>query len=205
MDNKATFTCSGCGEHNNVDVYPLINVSANPDLKAKVLDGSLFVWECPVCGRMNLARYTTLYHDPDQKLLILLSDGKPENEQALVKAFSESGETDGYTARLVSETGALIEKVKIFEAGLDDRVMEMCKYVTCMEMGGDKALKFFRLDGADGDITLTYPQSGQMEMVNIGFNVYSDCERILLRNPQMTEGSSGLVRIDQDWIAEFFR
>ena len=44
-----------------------------------------------------------------------------------------------------------------------------------------------------------------MEMVNIGFNVYSDCERILRRNPQMTEGSSGLVRIDQDWVKSFFR
>ena len=205
MDNKATCTCSGCGASHSVNVYPLINVSVNPDLKTKVMDGSLFVWECPDCGRMNLARYTTLYHDPDQKLLILLSDGNPDNEQALVKAFSEAGETDGYTARLVNETGALIEKVKLFEAGLDDRVIEMCKYVTCMEMGKELALKFFRLDGADGDITLTYPQSGQMEMVNIGFNVYSDCERILRRNPVMTEGSSGLVKIDRDWIAGYFK
>lgn len=205
MDNKATCTCSGCGASHSVNVYPLINVSVNPDLKTKVMDGSLFVWECPDCSRMNLARYTTLYHDPDQKLLILLSDGNPDNEQALVKAFSEAGETDGYTARLVNETGALIEKVKIFEAGLDDRVIEMCKYVTCMEMGKELALKFFRLDGADGDITLTYPQSGQMEMVNIGFNVYSDCERILRRNPVMTEGSSGLVKIDRDWIAGYFK
>ncbi len=205
MDNKATYTCPVCGASNTVDIHPLINVSADPELKAKVMDGSLFVWECSSCGRMNLARYTTLYHDPEQKMLILLSDGNPDNEQALVKAFSDAGETDGYTARLVSETGALIEKVKIFEAGLDDRVMEMCKYVTCMEMGSEQALKFFRLDSADGDITLTYPRSGQMEMVNIGFNVYSDCERILRRNPQMTEGSSGLVRIDQDWVKSFFR
>ena len=205
MDNKATYTCPVCGASNNVDIHPLINVSADPELKAKVMDGSLFVWECTSCGRMNLARYTTLYHDPDQKLLILLSDGNPDNEQALVKAFSDAGETEGYTARLVSETGALIEKVKIFEAGLDDRVMEMCKYVTGMEMGSEQAFKFFRLDGADGDITLTYPRSGQMEMVSIGFNVYSDCERILRRNPQMTEGSSGLVRIDQDWVRSFFR
>lgn len=205
MDNKATYTCPVCGASNTVDIHPLINVSTDPELKAKVMDGSLFVWECSSCGRMNLARYTTLYHDPEQKMLILLSDGNPDNEQALVKAFSDAGETDGYTARLVSETGALIEKVKIFEAGLDDRVMEMCKYVTCMEMGSEQALKFFRLDGADGDITLTYPRSGQMEMVNIGFNVYSDCERILRRNPQMTEGSSGLVRIDQDWVKRFFR
>ena len=42
-----------------------------------------------------------------------------------------------------------------------------------------------------------------MEMVNIGFNVYSDCERILARNPSITEGSTGFVRIDNRWISQF--
>ena len=104
MDNKATCTCSGCGASHSVNVYPLINVSVNPDLKTKVMDGSLFVWECPDCGRMNLARYTTLYHDPDQKLLILLSDGNPDNEQALVNAFSEAG--DHNTLPIIVEQGS---------------------------------------------------------------------------------------------------
>ena len=203
MDNQANCTCSACGASYQMEIHPSINVSKEPSLKAGVLDGSLFMWECPHCGQKNLARYTTLYHDPSQKLLILLSDGNAKAEEALAKAFAQSQEMDGYTARFVDDVGTLMEKVKIFDAGLDDRAMEMCKYVTCMEMGKSLNFKFFRLDGADGDITLTYPGNGQMEMVNIGFNVYSDCERILARNPSITEGSTGFVRIDNRWISQF--
>ena len=37
-------TCSRCGESHAVATYPSINVAADPDLKARVRDGSLFVW-----------------------------------------------------------------------------------------------------------------------------------------------------------------
>ena len=205
MDNQANCKCSACGEIFKMDVHQSINVSKDPSLKGKVLDGSLFMGECPRCGQNNLARYTTLYHDPSQKLLVLLSDGNRAAEDAIAKAFTQSEGMDGYTARFVDDVGSLVEKVKIFDAGLDDRAMEMCKYVTCMEMGKELSFKFFRLDGADGDITLTYPGEGQMEMVNIGFNVYSDCERILSRNPSITQQTTGFVRIDSQWIARFFR
>ena len=43
-------TCSRCGESHAITTYPSINVAADPDLKARVRDGSLFVWECPHCG-----------------------------------------------------------------------------------------------------------------------------------------------------------
>ena len=62
-------TCSRCGESHTVTTYPSINVAADPDLKARVRDGSLFVWECPHCGARNLLKYQTLYHDPAEKLM----------------------------------------------------------------------------------------------------------------------------------------
>ena len=52
--------CSRCGESHAVATYPSINVAADPDLKARVRDGSLFVWECPHCGARNLLKYETL-------------------------------------------------------------------------------------------------------------------------------------------------
>ena len=54
-------TCSRCGESHAVTTYPSINVAQDPDLKARVRDGSLFVWECPHCGARNLLKYQTLY------------------------------------------------------------------------------------------------------------------------------------------------
>ncbi len=215
MNHTNTF-CSACGERHEVEVWSRINVRENPELKEKVKDGSLFVWECPHCGKSNLARYQTLYHDPDNRLMVwMLPEGSlPESQikalESQLAAMSDS--LEGYSLRRVEDMGSLIEKVNIFDAGLDDRVLEMCKHVTKMEMSGKEgsenirnaALKFYKLDGPDNDMIFTYPQDGQMQGISVGFNVYDDCAGILRRNPSMSAGT-GFARIDSDWIARFFR
>ena len=115
------------------------------------------------------------------------------------------GVPEGYTGRQVRSVGDLIEKIKIFDAGLDDVIIEMCKYVTYQELKKEVPLKFVGTDGADGEMTFTYPEKGQMEMVAVGFNVYEDCAGILRRNPQVREGVSGLATVDQDWLSRYFR
>ena len=118
---------------------------------------------------------------------------------------------EGYIFRRVSDVGSLVEKVNIFDAGLDDTVLEMCKYVTRMEMAGKAGekdlvsaqLKFYRTDGPDNDIEFSYPLNGQMHGVRIGFNVYGDCAGILRRNPSI-KPSGGFPVVDQAWIARFF-
>ena len=58
--------CSHCGQVHEAESFPSINVALDPQLKARVKDGSLFVSECPFCGTRNLVKYQTLYHDPEQ-------------------------------------------------------------------------------------------------------------------------------------------
>lgn len=216
MPEKVTATCSDCGEKHGIEVWNRINVGENPELKEKVKNGSLFVWECPHCGKANLAQFQTLYHDPDERLMIwLMPDGIiPEvQEKALESQFEKISQTlQGYTLRRVSDVGSLIEKVNIFDAGLDDCVIEMCKYITKMEMmekGGSKDLlstpfKFYHVDGPDNDIEFSYPKDGQMHGLRIGFNVYEDCAGIIRRNPSV-KPSPGFSRIDPAWVARFFR
>ena len=184
--------CSKCGAEFSAPDLRSINVDKDPALKAQVMDGSLFVVKCPRCGFSSLVTEPVLYHDPAQQLLI-----------AYTTAGLSSEGLEGYTCRLVSSIGELIEKVKIFDAGLDDIALELCKYVTAQELKKDVALKFLKMDGPDGEITLTYPEKGEMQMLVIGYNVYSDCAGIVDRNPVLRESSKGLVRIDQDWVAQF--
>ena len=99
--------------------------------------------------------------------------------------------------------GELIEKINIFDSGLDDVVIEMCKYVTRHELGKDVPLKFFKLNGADSEMTFTYPEDGQMQMVEVGFKVYGDCAGIVNRNPLMKEAAQGLVAVDSGWLSRF--
>ena len=215
MISRTEYPCSRCGSRCEVTSYDSINVRETPELKAQVLDGSLFVWECPYCGTRNLLRCQTLYHDPDEKLMVWLTLGSEDLEERVRSAYGGLEELKGYTARFVDDAGSLIEKVKIFDAGLDDAVMEMAKYVTRMEICGslkDRAdeisnapFKFLRLDGADGEITFAYPLDGQMHMAAVGFNVYEDCRGILKRNPAMAEAAAGFAKVDAAFVGRYFR
>lgn len=190
-----SITCSRCGKASDAEIYTSINVADNPELKARVLDGSLFVHECPFCGTANLVKGDLLYHDPEARLLICLSS----------RTIAAVDGLEGYICRQVSDVGSLIEKVKIFDAGLDDMVLELCKFVTLQELGKKVDLKFLKMDGADGELTLAYPENGQMQMIAVGFNVYEDCRGILQRNPVLTRSATGLAQIDQGWVEQFMK
>ena len=192
---KATTRCSRCGAEHSVSVPQSVNVATDPDLKEKVRSGELFTWACPHCGASNLLSVPFLYHDPDAHLMLVLSPAP----------LGAKGLQEGYTGRQVRTVGDLVEKIKIFDADLDDITIEMCKFVTCQELKKDVSLRFAGLNGADGEMTFTYPQDGQMELVAVGFNVYEDCAGILRRNPQIRESVQGLACIDQAWLSRYFR
>lgn len=207
-----TILCRHCGQNHEVSIHSSINVSSSPELREKAMDGSIFTWDCPSCGKRNYIRYQTLYHDPEQKVMVWLTEGDIALEQK-ASAVSQAEEMKAYTLRFVDEPGEFIEKVKIFCSGLDDIVIEMCKYVTKMELSekmpekaeliSTAAFKFLKMEGADQEITLAYPFEGQMQMVVIGFNVYEDCRGIVQRNPQMRENSVGFCHIDSSWLAQY--
>lgn len=111
---------------------------------------------------------------------------------------------DAYVGRVVTSVGDLIEKVKIHAQGLDDVTIELCKYVTRQEILKDVQLKFVGIQGADSEMTFTYPENGEMQMLAVGFNVYEDCAGILNRNPSIKEAARTLCRVDSDWLSKYF-
>ena len=211
--NEALAPCNKCGQQHKVTVYRSINIADNPELKDKVKDGSLFLWECPHCKQVNLAKYETLYHDPSAKLMVWLIPSGEVSETQMQAITMHTKAMGGYTLRRVNDMGSLMEKVLINDAGLNDVVLEMCKYITKQEMlqksvGQDKkeeflasTFHFYKSEG-EGDariLTFMYGMDGQMLGVNIGWNVYQDCAAILERNPQI-KPADGFARIDADWL-----
>jgi len=199
--------CPRCGEYHNVETFNSVNTAKDPDLKARVKDGSLFVWECPHCGAKNLIKGELLYHDPEEKLMVWLLPEGARPPGAVEEAVKQ---LEGYSLRRVADAGSLIEKVNIHEAGLDDVTVEMLKMVTRTEMAEktpavqDVPMKFFRLDGPDNDIILSFPLDGSLQAVTVGFNVYEDCRSILSRNPSIAP-APGFAVVDSAWIESFFR
>lgn len=203
----ALVSCKNCNKQTEVELRQSINVALDPELKARVKDGSLFVWECPYCGQRNLALYQTLYHDPDAKLMVWLLPGQAQPPKAVADAVKE---LEGYTLRIVREVGDLIEKVNLNDAGLDDTVLEMCKWVMRRELAdknpdaADAKLRFLRMEGADNELVMAFPLNGQMQVINVGFNVYEDARGILMRNPSV-KPADGFAQVDAAWIEQFFR
>lgn len=187
--------CSACGQMAQIQTHPAINVRENPELKEKLLGGELFVWECPHCGKRSLVQYPVTYVDPEARLVLSVSR----------EPIPFSAESLGdFICRRVPDAGSLIEKVKIFEAGLDDVVVEMVKHITSMESGKDLALKFLRLDGTDGELIFAYPENGEMMLLSVGINVYEDCRGIVSRNPDAFS-LKGFACVDKDWIESLMR
>jgi hypothetical protein len=211
--NEALAPCSKCGQQQKVTVYRSINISDNPELKDKVRNGSLFLWECPHCGQVNLAKYETLYHDPAAKLMVWLIPSGEISETQMQAITMHTKAMGGYTLRRVNDMGSLMEKVLITEAGLDDVVLEMCKYITKLEMiqktvGQEQKEEFlastFHFYKSEGEgeeriLTFMYGMDGQMLGVKVGWNVYQDCAAILERNSQI-KPADGFTRIDADWL-----
>ncbi len=213
---EALAPCSKCGEKTRIKIYRSINTSEDPGLKEKIRNGSLFVWECPHCHQANLARYECLYHDPVSRIMVWLvpSGDFPESQMEAISNHTRA--MGGYRLRLVSDVGALMEKILIFDAGLDDMAVEMCKYVTIMEMlsKGNHAsdsisgtsFHFHRIEEKDGMkyMVFIYPSSGRMMSLDVGFNVYEDSLGIIGRNPDIIPDGP-FMKIDQEWISSVIR
>lgn len=203
----AHVNCSRCGKQTEIELRSIIQVAEDPELKLRVKDGSLFVWECPYCGSRNLAKYPVLYHDPQARLMIWLFPGDEMPPKAVEEAVAG---LEGYTFRLVREVGDLIEKVNIQDAALDDVVMEVCKWVTRQELAAqnpetqEAPLRFLRTEGADNDLVLALPLNGQMQLMHVGFNVYEDARGIVARNPDLRP-APGFAQVDAAWLEQFFR
>lgn len=184
--------CKKCGH-----AFPAkatgVDLAVSPELKEQIKDGSFFVVQCPVCGEPMLCDDNFFYHDPDGHLLVVLS-----------RSVLSSDEKPGYTCRRVESVGELIEKINIADAGLDDIAIELCKFILQQEMHKEMDLKFYRMDGPDGDFTFAYPENGEMQMLQASHGLYADALGILARNPAISRAASTLIRVDQGFIRSIF-
>ena len=121
-------SCPRCGEAVETRMWPGINAEVNPNLREQVLQETLFNWTCPACGYVAQMAYPCLYHDKGRKLMVYLvpNGGKEDLDAVDVdRAFPQIGYVQ---KRVVSSLAELKEKILIFEAGLDDRAVELVKW-----------------------------------------------------------------------------
>ena len=77
-------TCPACNTEGSYTVWDSVNVDLNPELKSKVMNGSLFTWICPNCKQSFNAPYSFLYHDMTHDFMVYF-----ESEKSHIIPFAE--------------------------------------------------------------------------------------------------------------------
>ncbi|MDQ3368465.1 MAG: CpXC domain-containing protein [Myxococcota bacterium] len=146
----STIICP-CGEHYVVEVANGLHISLRPDVRQQLLDGTFHRFSCPACARTTMLDALLAFTDFPRRqwFTIAPSTGLPWRRRWL--AIAERGfETTmvthapalvvdmsrDMTRRLMFGLAALREKLITFDAGLDDRVIELLKIQLIRDLRG---------------------------------------------------------------------
>ena len=204
--------CPKCGAEHDFEVWSSINTELDPSLKKKVVNGELFRTVCPSCGQPIDVVYPCLYHDMGKKIMIYYAPGKEAMDKA--SAAMEEGMDDvrnrrgfepgkeGYRNRVVGSLYDLQEKIALFEAGLDDRIVEICKVIVGSELQESRPdavfddLLYYR--GQDGDDRLALMKEGNsFASIAIPREVYDEVGAVY---KALIDNYGDEMVIDMDWV-----
>ena len=156
MRQTTAVTCPQCGHSQDFPTWPSLNVSLDPDEKPRLLSGELHRFTCERCSAQTEVSYPLLYHDMDRKLMVhYLDEGNtPEELPDGILGGLLGGMRESYTFRYVHSRNALIEKIHIADAEMDDRVLEIFKLLLRSQTRelAQGELFFQRLDATSDDV-----------------------------------------------------
>jgi hypothetical protein len=178
MPLQSTFACHQCGNEQSFTYWQSLNATLDPDAKAELLSGSLIRFACERCHWTCNVGYPMLYHDMKQGLLIQMMD-VPSLPPFPAMPFG-AGRAK-YRRRWVKTPAELQEKIRIFDSGLDDRLVELFKAYVMSQSGWEDTaqLSFVELgdDPSTGKFILYHlvstKYSGPLPLPRDGFDNFS--------------------------------
>ncbi len=138
LSEEQPITCPGCNATSTARIHRSVNVTTEPVLKEQLLTGRLFNFTCPSCGRASRVVHPELvYHDVRRGYLLQM-DALGKFDAAALRGLEGSLPP---VTRVVRDSNALIEKVKVLDAELDDRVIEVLKLVLASQRTDETAAR----------------------------------------------------------------
>lgn len=128
MSKIVNISCPACKKEGEFEIWESVNVTLQPELRNKIMNRELFTYVCPHCKQNIVVAYSCLYHDMEKKFMVYLIN-KDEEKDKLLNVEDEQMQKilKEYRVRIVPGVSTLVEKVGIFESGLDDQTVELCK------------------------------------------------------------------------------
>ncbi len=128
MKQSLNVTCPECGKESVCTAWPSVNEQLDPEVKKELLTGELTMFTCSFCGTRRRLCYPLLYHDMKTCCMVhLVFDGSTHENDEQHDMFLRMAQKDHYRFRIVDSFNELQEKIRIFDAGLDDRIVEIFK------------------------------------------------------------------------------
>ena len=165
-----------------------------------------------MCGQQIDVVYPCLYHQMADRIMIYYAPGKDGMEKAAA-AFETGADvfgkktgtepvTAGYTNRVVGSLYDFQEKLAIFDAGLDDRVVEICKVLVGSELQDSQPeavfddLLFYR-DPEGGSRLALMREGNAFASIGLSSDIYHDVGESY-RHIIDTYGNETVI--DMDWV-----
>jgi len=179
MKQEINVKCPKCGCNIKATMWQSVNVTLDRAFKQGILDGTFNEVVCTSCGNHAHVEYPFLYHDMEKQRMVhvLASQGEDDPEKiAELESLPEQMkslthhdilEDASYEFRIVSNLNGLKEKIIIWDAGLDDGIVEVVKGLTLMAAYGQIDLEnvkdvFFYADHKVGPEFQIYFKNGEL-------------------------------------------
>lgn len=180
--------CPSCYKKDNIKIYEAID-STDIAARKRLLDGSLFTWRCPKCNYRTNTVFNLLYKNEERHFMVYLAAdgdaiGMRNAMDKIEKDFNKLSPSKdiryNMARRIVLTSNELREKVMIFEAALDDRIIEImkCFYMSAVIENSDMQIVecLFNIDKDQWSFEFI-AMDGRIFSTPIRKELYEDFER----------------------------
>lgn len=214
---KEEVQCPVCGTTGEFEMWTSLNTQLNPEKKEQLLSGALFQYICPHCGKSFNIDYPMLYHQMEDQIMIYYVVQEEDIQMVEEQFRGEFGDEEteitkvlkedmnSYLYRIVGSQRELMEKIRIFDAGKDDRIVELVKRIISDAVAdknpeqGD--VNFYYLEEEGESLFVAVNSKGVLGTVPIPNGMYEDmAEGLREKLPDLRSRSE--FRIDRDWASK---
>ena len=135
-----SLSCPGCAHAYEINLVEGLHISRMPALRQQILESRFHQFVCPMCNQQTHVECPLIYTDFERGHYVAIEQGRPTDWQRVrdrhVQVFHESFAQGPPVAqhlgaalqtRLVFGFASLREKLLLWDAGLDDLVVEAIK------------------------------------------------------------------------------
>ena len=175
--------------------------------KQDILTGAFFEWECPECSNRFFIKNPFLYNDSEHKFMVYyIPDYKEISHKVptIIKTKKEY-DTQSSTLRIATNYVDFVEKIRILESGLDDRIIETVKLLysklTLQETGESVYSMVFESLSSDNDLRFAVFLNEKDFEASIPYAVYEKT-RDDFAHLFSDETHEAFTVIGQHWVSE---